>query len=184
MDDRIGPTRRGIAFHLRFPARRRKINQRILRNFALVHFQISDRRRIRRPPVRRLDIQLFGIHPVQLTLANLFRSALCHSAFFAVCEIHKPDVVIANKTYISAIGRNLGIRNRCFAGNDRVPRLRLHIQPRKRRGALKQNPRAIGCPLILRGSAPTKARGLRGSRSLCRQNRFEFVACHQKPAFP
>ena len=53
--DRIVPARHRIPLLVRFPDRRRKIHQRILRHFPLVHFQKGDRRRIRRPPIRRLS---------------------------------------------------------------------------------------------------------------------------------
>ena len=136
-DDGIGAAGGGITLHLRFAAGRGKIHQRILRDLAFVHFQISDRRGIRRPPVRRFYLQFFGIHPVKLPFADIFRAALRKCAFFPVGEIHEPEVVIADEADLAAVRRNLRIADRRFAGNQNARCLRFQMEPAKRRGALK-----------------------------------------------
>ncbi len=124
-DDGIRAAGNGIAFHFGLAARRREVHHGVLRNFSFIHLEKSDGQRIRRPPVSGLNIQLLGIHPIELTFANLFRSALGDSAFFAVSEIDEPYVVIANKAHGSAVGRNLRVGNVSHAGDECPRPLRL-----------------------------------------------------------
>src|SRR5712664_2710024 len=182
-NNRIRVARDRIALQFRFPAGRREIDQRILRDFAFVHLQIGNRGGIRRPPIRGLDLQLFEVHPVQLALASFLRTAARYALLFAVIKIHEPKIVVAHEAYELSVGRNLGISNRRLARNQRAHSLRFQIEPCERRWTLKQNSGAARGPLIFsRGAAP-EAGSLSRFRRVRRKNRFELVGGNKKPAF-
>src|SRR5216684_1891467 len=78
--NRVAASRWWIALFFGFACGRGKIHQRILRHLAFVHLQVRNRGGIRRPPICRGDLQLFGINPIKLAFAYFLCAALCKCA--------------------------------------------------------------------------------------------------------
>src|SRR5262249_9616940 len=105
---------------------------------SLVHLQISNGRRIRRPPVSGANVQLLGIDPVELAVAQLFAAAASESSGFAVGDADKPEVVVADEADPAAVRRDFGIGDGVFAGDESAARVGFQIVPRERSGALEK----------------------------------------------
>ena len=108
--DGIGRTGDRVALLDQLAAVSQFVHQWIFRDRAFVQLQKSNLARIRRPPVRRLQVELFRIHPVQLAIQQCFAAAACQLPGPArrggntAADAHHPDVVIAKEADPSSVG--------------------------------------------------------------------------------
>src|SRR3954471_16092836 len=133
---------------------------------------------IRRPPISRLQIELFGIDPVEFAVAQRLRAApgkLPDGVLFrfsAACADY-PEIVIAEKADPAPVGRDFRIVygvvgiGESSGLRQQMPRgLRFQIEPGQLLLPDKKESAAVRSPFILRWRKPSEARLLStGSRS-------------------
>ena len=127
----IRASRHRIPLQLRFPGKGLKINQWKLRHHPLVHFQIRDCGRVRRPPIARENPELFGIHPVQFTFAHFLAAARRERVLLSIRNAQQPKVVVAHKAHVVPVRRNLYVIQILSSVNKYARRLALQIEPDK-----------------------------------------------------
>ena len=185
----VGVAGDGIAHRLGLAGVGEKVDQRIFGHRLLVHLQISNLGRVRRPPVGRADVQLLRINPVELPIPQLFATAVRQLLFLARGHAHRPKVVAAHEAHPAAVGRELRVVNRGFVGILFRPRRRqllsgflVQVKPVERVRRNKQQCVARGRPEVAlrRDSAQTCLLVLRAAGF--RQDFGQHLRVHQPPA--
>ena len=173
----------GIALQLGFTGVGFEVKQGKLRNFAFIHFEISDGRRIRRPPVTGIDIQLFGIDPVDFAFAENFAATGGDGALFAIGGGDDPEVMVANEADVLGVGRDFYVGEIFLAGDEDAAGLGFQIEPCYSVGTFEEQCFAVGGPLILRRGMTSGASGLRLLAGRGGENVFELVRGNQDRSF-
>ena len=75
---------------------------------SVIDFQVSDRGRIRRPPVGRFQSELMRIEPIGLSLVKLLGAAIRERCDGPVGEVRQPQIMPAHEADPMTIGRELG----------------------------------------------------------------------------
>jgi len=166
------------------------IHQGIFLHCALVELQQRDFRRIRRPPIGRLQIQFLRIDPIQLAVAYLLRTSVRKLSRFSARRTHHPHIVLAQKAHPSPIRRNFRVidihrpARRLFAFAEQLfRRFRLQVVPKQflRRNEKQRLPSRR--PQISRRLDPPQARRL-PARSRRQQHIPQMPRVHQDALLP
>ena len=174
--DGIPIARGGVAFVHRRAERIGHVHERIAIHGPLVELEKRHVRGVRRPPVGGVEIELFGVHPVEFAVAQFFAAAACELAGRPGCDICDPEVVLAEEADPFAVRRNFWIVEigpilTGFRGqrvNDCAAGLRSEIVPiefgrrgEQQRCAVRRPEIGSGCDAAQAGLLASRDRGVK-----------------------
>ena len=146
---RIRVARLGKPLGLEYRGQAREIGLRVERLAADIELEVRDRFGVGRPPVRRAEVQLFGIDPVQLGVEPGGRAVAGEPGDFARRDLHHVEVMAAAKRDARAVGRHFGVALRLGSGRELCPATHFHAEQEEIAAGAEQQFLSGGQPLNL-----------------------------------